>query len=380
MKLVVFFTRGVSLRQWVELGLFDREKLIYEGILASGQCSKIWWVTYGTNDAQLCRDLIAQGRLSPGIEVLPMPRWFASKAGVWLWSVFAACAFRNVIRQSDVIKTNQMDGAWTAAIASILFRKPLYVRTGYTWSLFERGSGWRSALRSKFACACERLMYRVATVAAVSSVADMDVLNSKHQGLARRLFLLPNYIDTTVFRPAPEDNRKNRLLFVGRLNAQKNLEVLIRAAHAARLPLDIVGRGEEESYLKHVAESLQAEVCFMGRLPNASLPDLMRGYRYFALVSHYEGMPKALLEAMACGCICVGTNVAGIREVVSDGITGVLAPAVDFESVRKALERAAFVCQESVGGAASRYIAEQFSLQYVLGIEGDILRRAKAGI
>ncbi|WP_174406762.1 glycosyltransferase family 4 protein [Desulfovibrio subterraneus] len=380
MKLVLFFTRGMSLRQWVAQGLFDREKLLYEGLLASGRCSRIWWVTYGSNDAEVYNELVAQGRILENIAVLSMPRVFESKLGKWVWSVLAPFFFSAVIRLADVVKTNQMDGAWSAAIASWLHHKPLYVRTGYTWSLFERGTGWKSAVRRGFARLCERLMYRASTVAAVSSKADLAILQARHAGLGDRIFLLPNYIDTNLFNPASAVEREERVLFVGRLTAQKNLEVLIRAAHQVGLPLDLVGQGEEEANLRRVVSGLQADVRYLGRVSNSDLPDVMRKYRYFALVSHYEGMPKALLEAMACGCLCVGTDVEGIREVVTDGVTGILAPSVGLDSVRDALVRAVGVRDGLLGEAASQYVVSCFSFQNILEMEAQILRRAKAGV
>ena len=51
-------------------------------------------------------------------------------------------------------------------------------------------------------------------------------------------------------------------------------------------------------------------------------------------------MPKTLLEAMACGCICIGTDVPGINEIIRDGDNGILAKNLTSESISKALKRA----------------------------------------
>ena len=53
MILSLFFTRGISLEVWLNQGLFDREKLIYEKHLIQGNLKKVYWLTYGSNDKKL---------------------------------------------------------------------------------------------------------------------------------------------------------------------------------------------------------------------------------------------------------------------------------------------------------------------------------------
>ena len=56
MQLALFFTRGISLKLWFETGLFDREKQLYEEHLRRGHLKKIYWLTYGIDDAELADD------------------------------------------------------------------------------------------------------------------------------------------------------------------------------------------------------------------------------------------------------------------------------------------------------------------------------------
>ena len=76
MKLALFFTRGISLKTWLDTGLFDREKLIYEEHLKRGHFEKIYWFTYGHEDANIAERLQAEKRLHSGIHVVPMPGYF----------------------------------------------------------------------------------------------------------------------------------------------------------------------------------------------------------------------------------------------------------------------------------------------------------------
>ena len=68
----------------------------------------------------------------------------------------------------------------------------------------------------------------------------------------------------------------------------------------------------------------EMRVTFMGTAPNNDMPRLLNSSEVFVLSSNYEGSPKALLEAMACGLPVIGTNVPGIREVIQHGVNGLL--------------------------------------------------------
>ena len=88
MVLTLFFTRGVSLELWLNRGLFDREKLIYEEHLKQGNLKKVYWITYGSNDLKLSNQLKKDKRLNPNIVVVGMPKLFnLPKIGSYLYSL-----------------------------------------------------------------------------------------------------------------------------------------------------------------------------------------------------------------------------------------------------------------------------------------------------
>ena len=64
MKLALFFTRNVSMKTWLETGLLDREKLLYEKHLRSGALAKVYWLTYGVDDAELAEQLKSKADLT----------------------------------------------------------------------------------------------------------------------------------------------------------------------------------------------------------------------------------------------------------------------------------------------------------------------------
>jgi glycosyltransferase involved in cell wall biosynthesis len=99
----------------------------------------------------------------------------------------------------------------------------------------------------------------------------------------------------------------------------------------------IMGGGSQEQPLReHAARlGLNTQVIFTG--PRVDAVDLMRGLDCFVQTSHWEGMPMALLEAMALRKPIVATAVGGVPEVVEDGVTGILVRDRTRETLAAAL-------------------------------------------
>lgn len=132
---------------------------------------------------------------------------------------------------------------------------------------------------------------------------------------------------------------------VGRLVPQKDFATLVRAVEllrdrsAARLVL--FGEGPERGALEHqVARAgLQDRVRFAGHVPDP-LPYLARA-SVFVSTSRWEGLPTALIEALAAGASVVATDCrTGPREILEDGALGELVPVGDAEASAAAIERA----------------------------------------
>ena len=132
MNLLLFFTRGVSLELWEKQGLFDREKLIYEEHLKKKNFKKIFWLTYGHNDLILSKKLKKAKRLHKSIYIIEMPRLFSfSKIGIYIYSLIVPLLYPKIFKNIDLIKTNQIDGAWGAVILKWVYKIPLVARIGY---------------------------------------------------------------------------------------------------------------------------------------------------------------------------------------------------------------------------------------------------------
>ncbi|MCK4389249.1 MAG: glycosyltransferase family 4 protein [Desulfobacterales bacterium] len=369
MILALFFTRGVSLETWVNTGLFDREKLIYQEHLRCGHLKAVYWLTYGSHDAELAKELRAEKRLHPSIQVIPMPLFFKGKIGKVIYSFLMPLLQKTCLMQADIYKTNQMDGSWSAVFAKWLYHKSLIVRTGYTLSLFEKRLKKRKS-RIFIYRLIEWLAYRHATWAVVTSERDKKYISDKYGRPEKSIATIPNFIDTDLFKPQKNEKYGDRIVFVGRLSKEKNLFNLISALRKTGLRLDMYGKGELRDALEQHAKNEGARVNFMGTRPNSKLPDIFNRYKYYILSSYFEGMPKTLLEAMACGLVCIGTNVEGITEIVKHNDSGLLC-GTNADSISHAINVLMNDgnLRDCLGKNARRFVCENCSLDRIVDRE-----------
>ena len=152
---------------------------------------------------------------------------------------------------------------------------------------------------------------------------------------------------------------------VARFDPVKALDVLLRgfAVLAAIQPaarLVLIGDGPEARRLRALAGSLgiDAQVRFAGVVADASR--LLPALDLYASASRREGLPLALLEAMACGLPVAATRVSGHVDVVEDGVTGVLVPPDDPAALGRAMDAlVANPARREVMGQAGRRRAEE---------------------
>jgi glycosyltransferase involved in cell wall biosynthesis len=190
-----------------------------------------------------------------------------------------------------------------------------------------------------------RMLRHFERVCAVSPVILNHLLE---KGLEpTRVRRVNNGIDTNRYRPGKGNSQGARrsVLRIGtaaRLSPEKNLGLLIRALEACRqrglkLELDIVGDGPQRDELEKLTEhmGLKQQVRFSGCIEQ--LEDWYPTLDAFVLPSLSEGMPISILEALACGCPVIATNVGAIHELL-DGIPGCKVVAInDLDALTNAL-------------------------------------------
>ncbi|MEX0745171.1 MAG: glycosyltransferase family 4 protein [Phycisphaeraceae bacterium] len=151
-------------------------------------------------------------------------------------------------------------------------------------------------------------------------------------------------VDLALFAARRHDGPGGRVLFVGRLAAVKGVAVLLEAMaevvrQCPQAELTLVGDGADRGELERLAGELgvAAHVRFVGYRSPSEVRALLEASDLFVLPSFAEGVPVVLMEAMAAGVPVVATRVAGVSELVEDGVAGRLVHPGDSEALTRAM-------------------------------------------
>lgn len=165
-----------------------------------------------------------------------------------------------------------------------------------------------------------------------------------------KLELIPNGIDADLFiNPdtppldgTPSRSDKTTLIFVGRLDGVKGVDVLIRAISMMNdsrdnMELLIVGDGPQRNELQALTHKLRVSeiITFLGT--RRDIAPLLKNADIKVMPSYWEGLGIAAIEAMAAGIPVIASNVAGLNEVVRHEVSGILVPAGDPEKLADAI-------------------------------------------
>ncbi len=218
--------------------------------------------------------------------------------------------------------------------------------------------------------------------AAVTAVSRWLAAEAQEVVAAPAPIVAPMPVATSLFTPGGERSH-DRLLFVGRLNAQKGIELLLHALKSipdTSVSLDIVGDGDDRAALEQLAIGLQLgdRVRWHGALPQQQLVNFYRRAAALVVPSIGEGLGLVAVEAQLCETPVVAFESGGLPDVVQHDRTGILVSEVDAAPLAAALvsllerdDRGA-----SLGAAGRLHALATFAPQSVARRYADIYRNA----
>ena len=336
-------------------------------------------VYYFTYFRESLADFTQDRLLREKVVVLP-------KRGAWpnrLYALLLPLVYARQVRQCQVLRVEQFPGVVPALVARLLYRIPFVVTYGYHYGEVARIAG--SRLKPWLYRLLERLVFPRAAGVIVTS-REMEARLHAHPSRPR-LAYFPNGVDIDDFTPTssprpPEGPRT--VLYVGRLEREKNLATLIDALGALTGPrarLVLLGDGSLRASLAERARTAGLETHFLGVVPHRELPRYYREADCFVLPSFTEGHPKALIEAMACGLPCVASARGGIPTILEDGVTGLLFDPTKPEEISRAIGRVLTdrVLAERLGAKARAAATSLYDVHVMLAEEVSFVRSCARG-
>ena len=185
---------------------------------------------------------------------------------------------------------------------------------------------------------------RLAVRTAVSEAARSFVESRLGDGTR----VVPNGVDVSQFRdaqPVGDLPGGRRIAWVGRLDRQKGFPVAVSAFGALAREHDdlhfvVIGDGKDRGAVDALPRSVRRRVVMLGVMPHDRIPPYLAACDAFAgAATGQESFGMVLVEAMAAGVPVVATDIAGYREVVRDGVDGILVPPSDAPALADALEQ-----------------------------------------
>lgn len=277
-----------------------------------------------------------------------------------------------------IVHTHSSKAGFLGRLAAWAARVPVRVHTVHGWSFTPEQPPW---LRKLYVL-LERLAARVST--AVVVVTDLDRQKGLAAGIGRpaQYVVIRSGIRLDDFAPGDRTLARHRLAVGGagtaavvgsvtRLSVQKDphtlVDVLAMVTSERRAVGVVVGGGPLAGAVEERRARVGGDVRLLGRRDDVA--HLLPAFDVFLLTSRWEGLPRALVQAMAVGVPVVATKVDGVVDVVEDGVTGLLAEPGDVEGLARA------ICRLLDAPEEARRMADEAASRVATFGEGEMAER-----
>jgi glycosyltransferase involved in cell wall biosynthesis len=260
--------------------------------------------------------------------------------GIPVTALNACCSLdmRIVFRLIRLIRRERIDTVFSflihantvAALASLFVRDVRFLQSIQTTQPKPR---WHWILQRAIRHAAQRIV-----------VPSQSVADAATQWAAvepEKILVIPNAVEIADFAGKPREASGRRIGFIGRLDPIKRIEDLVTALSLlpADYTLDIFGEGGQRSQIQSEISRLGMESRAVLRGEIAGSAQALAKIDVLVLPSDAEGFGLVLIEAMAAGVPVIGTNVPGIRDVIEDGVSGLLVPPRNPRALATAIEK-----------------------------------------
>ena len=319
MDIALFFTYDYTLSLWNKSGTLNKELKIYQN-LAKKHGISFTIFTYGDDSEFSFKDSLDGIKLIP---IYSLTKMYKNKMVRFIASFLIPFKIKKYLSKNTIIQQHQLLGIWVTLILKLITGNPLYLRTGYDMYEFSIKEKKPFVLKYFFKL-LTALSLKYADIYSVASSSDYTFLKNNFNLLNKNVVIRSNWVDSRDLRDSTRV--KNRILSVGRLEDQKNYNLLFKelANTSEALTVDIIGSGTKETELEDLAKEQNVKVNFMGSIENKELLSLYEKYYFFISTSKFEGNPKTILEAMASGCVVIASDISNHKELIDHRINGIL--------------------------------------------------------
>lgn len=240
----------------------------------------------------------------------------------------------------DIVHTHNSKGGAIGRIAASRAKIPFVVHQVHGF-YYKRFSGLKRSIYDYY----ERFLARCCDLILLQNHEDLQSCIERRMSSKTLLLHIGNGIDLNGFsqcsssRVSPKASGQIRLVYIGRMDRNKNHRMLFDALRLIKnkvdFSVDLIGDGplieENKDYVSSIG--ISEKVKFHGWIDKKEIPALLTIAHVNILTSKQEGMPRAAMEAAYMGVPTIATNVVGTRDVVIAGKTGLLVPVGDSEGM-----------------------------------------------
>ena len=200
-----------------------------------------------------------------------------------------------------------------------------------------------------------------------------------------KIRIVPNAVDTELFKPYPNMEREDLVVWTGRFVPEKGLTYLIKAAKIvidenSKVKFLLIGGGPLKSRLSGLIRSfhLEKNVFLIGPVKREEIAKYLAKACIFLFPSIREGIPKSVLEAMSAGKPVIASDIPGIKEVIKEGDNGILVPPKNPRMLAKAIltlleDRS---LRKKLGWNARKTVLDKFAWNKILNMLKSVYEEA----